>query len=146
MKTSTLVAAGSCAIGVLIVVLAFQYPVKAGLFPKLVGVPFLVLALLQLGVELRGDAPKSADKTKLEAKDVSDLVAICWVIFLPVIVYLCGFLVGMSLYILFFVKWNDKGWGTAITLAFIIMAIYYIGFVMALKIPLYHGLFASLLE
>lgn len=117
---------------------------RAGLFPWAVGFPVLVLASLQLGLDLMG-------KTRFKSEGIpgavgSDLpskvvqrrtVTICaWIVGCFVSIWLLGFSLAVPISTILYLKLEGKEkWPIALTLSFLAWAFFHILFERVLHVP-----------
>ena len=138
------------------------------LVPLSVLVPTVVLLLVQLCLEL---APGFAEKhSLLEKKDVfgieqmrlkaaeeaansgafggrRELNVFVWVTLIPALMYVFGSLIGLPLFLLFYLKVRSKeGWMVSIGMALAMFGFLYGVFVVALKLRLHEGWLCTRLE
>lgn len=114
---------------------ASQWSFKTGFFPLAIAIPLLILALLQLGLEVFG-APETSKGPAVEAEfsaEVAPEVArrravtiFCWFAAFILFVHLIGFPLTVPLFILFYLKFqSDAGWIHSLALTVITWACFY---------------------
>ena len=119
-----------------VVVTAREWPIGTRLFPWYVGIPMLVLSLVQLALELyRSTRPVDLQSGPLETGDlqvdwnIGVIVVIQraakffgWIIGLILGIWLLGFFVTVPLFIFFYLKLEAKeGWLLSLALALAIL-------------------------
>ena len=142
MKTSTYFALTIAVITLAGLLLTLGYPATASTFPILIGIPLLIGAISQVIIEIRGKGKEVAGKAE-GGNAWLHLVTVAWIGALPLVVYILGFFLGAAVYTVAYIRLQKKGWVMATALAAGVVAIYYVGFVLALKVPLYKGLLFS---
>lgn len=140
-------------------VVAFNFNYQARMMPLIIGVPVMILAIVQLVIEVRGARAKSekavAEVKKEQAEEEPEaprsarrvLSSSAWLIGMMGSIYVLGFIATTFLYPLLYMKFVGKrSW----RLAFIISlgAIVFIWAVMiqALNVDLYDGLVPGVLR
>jgi hypothetical protein len=131
------------AIAAYAVVAAWDWPLKAKLFPLAMGIPLLVLALAQLLLELRGtaEAAKGPAMDLAYSAEVPAKVALRrtgvvfgWMAAFVLLVLLLGFSLAVPLFVFsYLVTQSSAGWALAIALT-------------AAAWGFFHGLFERLLH
>lgn len=136
-----LVGAGVC-------INALAWPFKAALFPTIVGVPVLGLALvdfLYAALEKEGKKASGIDFTfsedvdkKLERKRTASIFL--WTLGFFFFVLLVGFPIAVPLFVLAYLKLQGKeGWGVTIVTMLITWGAFYGLFVWFLNVPFMEG-------
>lgn len=117
---------------------ASRWSFKTGFFPLAIAIPLLILALVQLYVELYG-APEVSKGPAVEAEfstEVAPEIArrravtiFSWIAIFIFFVYLIGFPLTVPLFILFYLKFqSDAGWTHSIALTAITWGCFYMLF------------------
>jgi hypothetical protein len=115
---------------------ALRWPPKAALFPLVMGIPLLVLALVQLVVELRSPpAPK--------AEHARALAVFAWMAAFIVLVLLAGFPVAVPVFALSYLVIAGEGWILSVTLTAVAWGAFHLLFQRLLHFPFEGGLISS---
>ena len=130
-------------------VMTLGYPPRARLFPLIVislcGILVLVELAKTLSVSLRS---RSAEISSQEDGETSQTnkeyrekfaVMVAWTGGFLLMIWLFGFVVGLPLFVLVYVKAYEKGWRWAIMLTATMFVIVYVFFGLLLQTPLYEG-------
>lgn len=138
-----------------VVYTAMGYNSQARLMPLLVGVPVLVLAVLQTINDFRSQPkPKAGASQVADAVDIAQregtarvtglagtLAVYGWVLLVFVMIYLIGFVATTFLYTLLFMKVRSRmGWGISLGVSAGFLAFMYLLMIMALQVQLYDGI------
>jgi hypothetical protein len=147
------------AVGVMLVtgygvVAAWSWPMKAALFPLVIGIPLFCLAAAEalwvlLGrPEAQGEAAEfrlSADLPPREALRRT-LLAAGWVLGFFAAILLLGFPVAVPLYVLLYLKLHGEGWTLSIGMTAAVWAVFYGLFDRLLHLPFPAGWLLSFLR
>ncbi|MFC1814366.1 tripartite tricarboxylate transporter TctB family protein [Thermodesulfobacteriota bacterium] len=130
-------------------VVTISYPSRARFFPLIVISLCGVLVLAELlktfavsftsGTAERDSQEDEAFKTNKQ-KQLRFVLTIAWIGGFALSLFLFGFVIGLPLFVLAYVKMHEAGWRWAIILPIIMFLIVYGGFELVLKRPLYEGL------
>lgn len=121
------------------VVAALAWPLKAGLFPLVMGIPLLALALAQLGLDLR-DAGEPAEAAPQIARRRT-LAIFAWMAAFIVLVLLLGFPIAVPLFVFCYLSMQSRaGWGLSIALAAAAWGFFHVVFERLLHFPFEAGL------
>lgn len=131
-------------------VASLGYPYRARFFPLIIislcGVLVLV-ELLKAFIPILKTEPGNQDiKISEEAVDTEKhqplkfLFTMVWIGVFALVLWLFGFVVGLPLFLLAYVKMHGEKWRWALILPAMMFVIVYVGFVIVLKSPLYEGL------
>ena len=129
------------------VLVAAQYPPDSRFMPWVVGIPAIVLCLLQLGVDLRaarrsGRAQPQAGVEDSDPPGTLRREAAMWGFFLGLVagILLLGFLVAVPLFILLFLRiWARASWPLTLGLVGAACVLLYLVFVQGLNVALHQG-------
>jgi Tripartite tricarboxylate transporter TctB family len=143
IKANALFSLFLAAVAAYAIAAALSWPFKAALFPLVMGIPLLLLALAQLFLDLRGEAG-AADGSAVELQpgaDVAPEIArrrtaaiFAWMAAFVVLVLLLGFPLAVPLFVFsYLVVQSAAGWGLSIALT-------------AAAWGFFHGLFERLLH
>jgi hypothetical protein len=121
------------------VVAALAWPLKAALFPLVMGVPLLALAAVQLCLDLR-DARKPADAApRVERRRT--LAIFAWMAGFIVLVLLLGFPIAVPFFVFcYLIVQSRAGWGLSIALAAAAWGFFHVVFERLLHFPFEAGL------
>jgi hypothetical protein len=134
---------------------AHGWPFKAAFFPLAIAIPLLVLALLQLSLELFGP-PEAADNRAVETEFSNEVppdvarrrvIAIfCWIAAFILFVYLVGFPLAVPLFVFLFLKMqSDVSWQGSFALTAITWGFFYALFERLINLHFEHGWIQSAL-
>ncbi len=127
------------------VVAALAWPLKAALFPLVMGIPLLALALVQLGLDLR-DAGEPAEAAPEGSRTRSEtarrtLAVFAWMAAFIVLVLLLGFPIAVPLFVFCYLSMQSRaGWGLSIALAAGAWGFFHVVFERLLHFPFEAGL------
>jgi hypothetical protein len=121
---------------------------RSGLFPLVIGVPTLALAIVQLMLDLRGagrgslSAEGGAAALDLPADVVRQrsLLILGTIVGFAVAIWLLGFLVAIPLVSLLYMKASGESWLLAIAISLATVVVFFVTFVWWLNIPVPPGL------
>jgi hypothetical protein len=128
------------------VVAALAWPLKAALFPLVMGIPLLALALAQVGLDLRdarqpADADPEGSRTRSESARRRTLAIFAWMAAFIVLVLLAGFPIAVPLFVFcYLVMQSRAGWGLSIALAAAAWGFFHVVFERLLHFPFEAGL------
>jgi hypothetical protein len=116
---------------------ALRWPPKAALFPLTMGIPLLVLAIVQTVVELRSPPPADAP-----ARAVRRGIAVfAWMGAFILLVVLAGFPIAVPIFVfLYLVMESREKAGLSIALAAAAWGAFYVLFIRVLHFPFDDGL------
>jgi hypothetical protein len=119
---------------------AWSWPLKAALFPLVTGVPLLVLALVQLALQLRSpEAPVLEERRRTFA-------TFGWMAAFIVLVVLAGFPVAVPLFVFSYLLLHaSAGWARALVLAAAAWGFFHLLFERVLRFPFDSGLLGAAL-
>lgn len=126
------------------------YPPRARLFPLIVIGLCGVFVLAEL-LRAYNASRKSGSATREDQQDEESLkmnkqhqlqfaATTAWIGGFALTIWLFGFVIGLPLFVLAYVKTYEEGWRWAIILPVIMFLIVYVGFALLLQSPLYEGL------
>lgn len=140
MRASTILAA---LIGIFIMLLmvtgALNYSFETMLFPYIIGVPIVILCIVQITREINKE-PESSEGGELEKNKKSYLIASVWIAGFILMIYLLGYLFAIPLFLLLYLKLHGEKWLLSIIIAGVTTGVIYSGFVLGLKVPLHGGI------
>ena len=124
---------------------ALAYPdIETAILPLIFCTAVLVLAVVQLVIEIRGAKSLPAEITEGQTDSLSDkesyLVISGWLVGMLVGVYVFGLLLATTIFVFLYIKLHGRSWINAIGLAVMFFVLSYGLFVMVLRIRLYSGL------
>lgn len=136
---------------------AQEWRLQARLYPWAIGIPMLVLAIVQVIMDLRGvKAKESADATPMDfqfTKDVEPAVAkkraitmFSWLLGFFFAIWIVGFNIAIPLMMFTYMKFQGKEpWVLSIVLTVVAFIFYYALFVKLLNLPFPEGLLIAYL-
>jgi hypothetical protein len=134
LSGAALFSAALAAVAAFAVYTALRWPPKAALFPLVMGVPLLVLALAQLVVDLR-ERPAAAP----QARRAWGILA--WMVAFILLVLLLGFPLAVPVFVLaYLVSSGGESWLLSVVLAAAAWAAFYLLFQRLLHFPFDDGL------
>ena len=119
-------------------VVTLGYPSDARFFPIIVISLCGVVALWELVKTYRQKDKKTPEPDKGYRRKFIFVVG--WIVALVLIIWLLGFVVGLTIFTFAYVKTHERGWRWAIMLPIIMFLMAYVGFEILLQTPLYEGL------
>ena len=132
---------------IFLIILCLGYPPYVRLSPLLIMSLAAVLLAIQILKELRAvikqqGIPGDSGEKKITTRDTpaKGLRVVAWMIAIVVFVYLLGFLVGIPLFALLYLKLNGEKWLTTVIYVLLVIALVYGGFEVGLEVYLYKGL------
>ena len=126
--------AGLAAAAAYAVFTALRWPPKAALFPLVMGIPLLVLALAQMVIELR-------DPQRPEGSPSAALEVLAWMAGFILLVVLLGFPLAVPLFIFgYLLIAGREPWPLSIALAAVAWGVFHLLFQKLLHFPFEAGL------
>ena len=134
------------------VYLAHEWRPQARLYPWVIGIPMVFLAVAQVILDLKGvQAKKSDDATPMDfqfTKDIDPVTAkkraivmFSWLVGFFVLIWLLGFPIAIPLMMFCYLKFQgNEPWVLSITLTVIAWVFFYALFVKLLTLPFPEGL------
>ena len=128
---------------------------RAGLFPWVIGIPTLILAVAQLGRDIYGEKKQKVAEygesmeTKIAPADVKQrtISIILWTIGFFVAIWLLGFSIAVPLTILLYLKIAGKeSWKMTALVTFFAWLFYWSLFEKLLNVPFHEGLLIGLIR
>lgn len=127
--------AALAAVAAYAVITALRWPSKAALFPLVMGIPLLVLALVQMVIDARG-APGDAPPSRAAAANV-----LSWMAGFIALVFLLGFPLAVPCFICgYLVIEGREPWLLSLALALVAWGAFYLLFQKLLHFPFDAGL------
>ena len=129
------------------IVISLGYHYTAKLFPLLVMLPVAALLVAQIFIAIR-DRKKQKTVAK-EGKPPGEvtfakfLQSQAWIVALLLLIYLLGFIVGPSLFVLIYLKTHGVKWITTIICIALVISVVYGAFGLFFEVYLYEGLLFS---
>ena len=134
LSGAALFSAALAAVAGFAVYTALRWPPKAALFPLVMGIPLLVLAVAQLVMDLRERAAAAP-----EARRAWGILA--WMVGFILLVLLLGFPLAVPVFVLaYLVTSGREGWLLSVILAAAAWAAFYLLFQRLLHFPFEDGL------
>ena len=130
---------------------AQEWRLQARLYPWAIGVPMLILAIVQVILDLKGvTAKQSADATPMDfqfAKDIDPATAkrraitmFAWLVGFFLTIWLVGFSIAIAMMMFTYLKFQGKeSWTLSIALTVIAWLMFYGLFVKLLTLPFPEG-------
>jgi hypothetical protein len=137
---------------IIFVYLAQDWRLQARLYPYAIGIPMLILAIVQVILDLKGvKAKQSSDATPMDfqfTKDVDPIVAkkraiimFAWLIAFFFLIWLVGFPIGIAVMMFTYLKFQGReSWKLSILLTVIAWLCFWGLFVRLLHLPFPDGL------
>lgn len=128
---------------------ATTYNYQARMMPLIIGVPILLLAALQLVLELRESAAKAKEprgdekpKEEIAPQGRSHLIKVYgWVLAMFVAIYLFGFVITTFVYPLLYLRFvGGRSWRLSTAISLGALAFLYIVMIYGLNVQLYDGM------
>ncbi len=117
---------------------AWSWPLKAALFPLVTGLPLLVLALLQLALQLRAPEPPVMQERRRA------LTTFAWMAGFVLLVALAGFPMAIPLFVFSYLTVQaSAGWGRSVLLAAAAWGFFHVLFERVLRFSFDAGLLGS---
>lgn len=119
---------------------ALSWPPKAALFPLVMGIPLLVLALAQMVMELRQPQPAAEGWRR-------SVVVFAWMALFIALVLIAGFPTAVPLFVFaYLVLESRERWGLALALAAAAWGFFHLVFERLLHFPFEAGLIRDWLQ
>ncbi|MGH8670364.1 MAG: tripartite tricarboxylate transporter TctB family protein [Burkholderiales bacterium] len=142
-KSSLILAAGIVLVSGYAVVTAWGWPVKAALFPLVIGIPLFCLAAAEalwvlLGrPEAKGEAAEFRLSTDRPAKETlrRTLLAAGWILGFLAAIVLLGFPIAVPLFMLLYLRLQGEGWVLTLAMSAAVWGIFYGLFDRLLHLP-----------
>ena len=133
---AVLFSGGLAAIAAYAVMTALRWPAKAALFPLVMGIPLLVLALVQIVIDVR-----AASVREDAPPDTRAAVSIMgWMALFIALVFLLGFPLAVPLFIFgYLAVAGRESWLLSMALAFAAWGVFYLLFQKLLHFPFEAG-------
>ncbi|MGH7797369.1 MAG: tripartite tricarboxylate transporter TctB family protein [Candidatus Binatia bacterium] len=134
------------------VYLAQEWRLQARLYPWTIGIPMVILAVVQVILDLKGfKAKQSADATPVDFQFTKDIdpetakkraiVMFSWLLGFFALIWLLGFPIGIPLMMFAYLKFQGgESWVLSITLTVIAWLFFYGLFIKLLHLPFPDGL------
>ena len=133
---------------------AQDWRLQARLYPYAIGIPMLILAIVQVIMDLRGVVAKSSDATPMDyqfSKDVDPATArkrtitmFAWLFGFFFAIWMLGFPIAIALMMFTYLKFQgNESWVLSISLTVIAWLFFYGLFVRLLHLPFPDGLIAT---
>jgi hypothetical protein len=135
LSGAALFSLGLAAVAAYAVYAALRWPPKAALFPLVMGIPLLVLALAQFVVDLRQRAPAAPAPGSARALPVFG-----WMAAFIILVLLAGFPVAVPVLVLSYLVIAGEGWILSVALAAAAWGAFHLLFQRLLHFPFEGGL------
>ena len=136
LSGAALFSLGLAAVAAFAVYTALRWPPKAALFPLVMGIPLLVLALVQLVVELRSRSVPKPEHARA-------LAVFAWMVAFIGLVLLAGFPVAVPVFVLSYLVIAGEGWILSVTLAAAAWGAFHLLFQRLLHFPFEGGLISG---
>ena len=130
---------------------AQEWRLQARLYPWAIGIPMLVLAVIQVILDLKGGGDKKpSESTPMDyqfTKDIDPIVArrrainiFCWILGFLMGVWLLGFNITVPLLVFSYLKiQSSESWGISVGLTAAAWLVFYFLFVRLLTLPFPDG-------
>jgi hypothetical protein len=142
LSGAALFSAGLAVAAAYAVYAALRWPPKAALFPLVMGIPLLVLALAQVLIELREPPPAAPALARRRAYGV-----FAWMVIFIALVLLAGFPAAVPVFVLsYLVIASRESWLLSTTLAAAAWAVFHLLFQRLLHFPFDAGLITDWLK
>src|SRR5262245_17644430 len=136
LSGAVLFSAGLAVVAAYAVYAALRWPPKAALFPLVMGIPLLVLALAQVLIDLRDPPPAAADAARRRALGV-----FAWMVIFIALVLLAGFPAAVPVFVFCYLAVASReGWLLSAMLAGSAWAVFHLLFQRLLHFPFEDGL------
>jgi len=134
------------------VYLAQEWRLQAKLYPLAIGIPMLILAFVQVILDMKGvQAKKSDDATPMDFQFTQEIdpitakkraiIMFAWLLGFFFLIYLLGFPIGIPIMMFCYLKFQgDEPWGLSIMLTVVAWVFFYGLFVKLLTLPFPEGL------
>jgi hypothetical protein len=135
-------------VGLIVVLMALRWPFKTALFPVIIAIPVVLMAVTELVMGLRG--MKKAEKGGVDFKLSEDvdpkvamrrtLVTFAWIIGFFLLIVLVGFPIAVLLFLFLNLKFQAReSWRLTIVLTAVTSVFFYGLFIRLLDIHFYEG-------
>ena len=105
---------------------SMEWPFKTALFPRIIGIPLLLLALIEMALSIFG-TEKEGEGHAVDFELTTDidprvarrrtLTVIAWILGFFVLILSIGFPLGVPVFVFLYLKWAGKeGWGLTLLL------------------------------
>ena len=139
------------AVAAFAVLSALAWPLKAALFPIVMGIPLCALALAQLVLDLRGPAPAADDGPPVDLAPAADvppelarrrtIAVFAWMAGFISLVLLAGFPLAVPLFVFAYLRFQSAaGWALALGMTAAAWGFFYVLFERLLRLPFEAGL------
>jgi hypothetical protein len=131
---------------------AYDWRLQARLYPWAIGIPMVILAIVQVILDLRGyKAKQTADDTPVDfrftTQDIDPVTArkraitmFAWLFGFFFIIWILGFIIGIPLMVFSYLKFQSKeSWRLSVILTVIAFVFFYTLFVKLLTLPFPEG-------
>ncbi|MCH8055348.1 MAG: tripartite tricarboxylate transporter TctB family protein [Deltaproteobacteria bacterium] len=129
---------------------AKEWKLQARLYPWVIGFPMLILAVLQLGADLRGERKKSSGAAPVDiqfAKGIDPVLArertiriFSWIFGFLATIWLVGFPITIPTFVFLYLKMQAReGWFLSVLLTVVAWFIYWGLFERLLRLPMPDG-------
>jgi hypothetical protein len=146
VRGKTFMTLGAMIVAAWATITALKWPLKTALFPVVVGIPFFLMATIELFLTLSGkdgmprkDSPVNAPPPEEERESLpagKTVVAFLLVMSLFALILLVGFVAGITLFVFLYLKvYGKERWGISLVLTAAACASIYGLFVRILNIP-----------
>lgn len=133
------------------VVSAWSWPSKAGLFPLVMGIPLLALALVQLVLDLRGKSEAAEGAAAMDLAPSADVApelarrrtvaTFAWMAAFVVLVFMVGFALAVPLFMFSYLMFQSSaGWWLSLALTAAAWGFFYGLFERLLRLPFGAGM------
>jgi len=137
ISAEALFSLGLAALAGYAVAAAWSWPLKAALFPLVIGVPLLVLALMQFFLHLREPEPSPSPAPG----HARTLATFAWMAGFIALVVLAGFPIAVPLFVFLYLLTQDSaGWWRSIALGAAAWGVFHLLFERLLRFPFDGGL------
>lgn len=135
-------------VGMIVVIMALRWPFKTALFPVIIAIPVVIMAVIELAMNLQGR--KKAEKGGVDFKLSEDvdpkvamrrtLVTFAWIVGFFLLIVLVGFPIAVLLFLLLNLKLQAReGWPLTLILTAATTVFFYGLFIRLLDINFYEG-------
>jgi len=132
------------AIAIILIIVTIGYPYKAKLFPLLIAFSVAALLVAQIVKEAstKSEQETDAEDKKVGLKDTlaKYLTVPAWIIAFALSIYVLGYLVGIPLFFLIYLKLHGEKWLTTVICVLAVIVLVYGVFEVAFDIQLYKGI------
>lgn len=130
-----------------------DWPIKTALYPRVIGVPLVVLAAIEVTLNLRGHAEEKRQAVDLTLSETlpanvtarRTAVAFAWILGFFLTIVLLGFPVAIPVFVLAYLRLQGReSWMLSIVLAAAAWLAFYVVFDRLLHLPFAEGLLLQL--